>query len=86
MDTKISNSLLEQLGFRREEVSEEESGSTPFVYYSLGIENVSFISSAWEDQRKGVEEYYTVSFLESDILLDKFVLESLIKNLKDGFK
>lgn len=76
----LTRKQLEDLGFERVEVSAEESGSEPFTYYSLDIENIDFISTeVFECEDR---DSFTVTLLESNIPLSYDVLKSLIEHLE----
>jgi hypothetical protein len=82
---KITRKLLLSLGFNEEKVSMEQSGSTPFKYFSLNHRNGNtFLITCANDDCKVKNNYIVEFFNEEDAgyIDDAETLETLCGVLK----
>jgi hypothetical protein len=77
----MKEEILIELGFEKNEVSEEESGNYPFYYYTMEFGDLTLISNADDEATKGswlveIFDYQTIQIND----------EQDLKNLIDIFK
>jgi hypothetical protein len=83
---KILEKNLLKLGFKKEKVSQEESGDKPFHYFTFEIGDLCLITCSNDEC---VDDSYTVEFFDysnSVIFTDLTVLENLINILNTNKK
>jgi hypothetical protein len=77
----MKEELLNELGFEKNEVSEEESGNYPFYYYTMEFGDLTLISNADDEATKSS---WLVEIFDYQSL--QFTNEEDLKNLVDIFK
>jgi len=60
----MTESSIKKLGFKKVNVSAEESGDTPFYFYAYKIGNIELISNSHDNLQDGS---WIVEILEGDI-------------------
>ena len=81
---KITEKKLVFLGFKRQDVSEEESGDKPYYYFTYEIDKLCLISNSNDEC---VDGKYNIEFYDYDdsvCFTDIKVLTCLIKILKSN--
>ena len=77
----MKEEILIELGFEKNEVSEEESGNYPFYYYTMEFGDLTLISNADDEATKSS---WLVEIFDYQSL--QFTNEEDLKNLVDIFK
>lgn len=80
----MNEKQIRSLGFKKESVSEEESGSSAYYYYSLEVGDITLITNE-NDTVKG-ESGWVIRFLDSNTFqtMDYEIAKSLVNILKSS--